>query len=210
MNSLCWFCAVLDWKGISCKYFRFTHGSLYCIFVPLKVYVLVMLLSARTLLSRWFHVLEEDWETARLNYAPKTWEIYGEAEMWSPLLISTGLFISCLMPIPIWFGMPMPQEMCVALPLFCKRLKYLKWSWLTSMTLQKYGILDTYRGSQQISITLCCQNSSCSKTFSVFRLQVLPWHRNTTGKGGWAVTCRMTAVVVFPINLQGSQQCSPI
>lgn len=73
--------------------------------------------------------------------------------------------------------------MCVDLPLFFKTLRYLKQSWLTPMTLQKYGILDTYTGSQQIRITWCYQNSSCSKTFRVFRLQLPLWHRNTPGKG---------------------------
>lgn len=111
MNSLCWFCALSDWKGISCRYFRFTHGSHYCIFVPLNVCVLVMLLAAKTLLSQWFRVLEEDWGTTGLNFKPKTiWEVYGEAEMWSPLLISSGLFIFCLMPTPVWFGTPVPKK----------------------------------------------------------------------------------------------------
>ena len=124
MSSLFWFCALLDWKGITCKYFGFIHRSHYCIFVPLKVCAFAIFLSARALIS---HILEGK----RRHYKIKlhvTWESCEEAEMWSQIAKPTLKFYclsfhllphanSCL----VW-DTSAPRDMCSFAFLFYKTL----------------------------------------------------------------------------------------
>lgn len=96
MNSLCCFCALLDWKGIVCKYLRLVHSSYYCIFVWLKMFMFAIFVSARTLLFQWFHT---SGNAARLNYMSEIpRKISGKAEVWSQIALDFCLPFFHLLP----------------------------------------------------------------------------------------------------------------